>query len=172
MRRLLLYNKAEDAMRAVEREQRSLARKERRRAARAAAAAAAAAGGGGCGGDDDTGSAGASLCSSDDDEPPFQRLLSTERELPAAELFETERVARKTINKMRVLVSAGNPKFVNRPFARVETMLLENPLATPIYEKAAREVEQAQRARRMKEIQEAVAFPSDKKSKTTNKSKG
>ena len=170
MRRLLLYNKAEDAMREVEKEQRDEARKARRRAARAAATAAAALA------ETDGGAPAAAptpapaLGPDEEEETPFERIISTERELPPNDLFETERVARRTITKVRVLLSAGNVKFVNRPYARVESMLLESPLATPIYEKAARQVELAQRARRLKEIQDAVTGVGEKRAK--GKAKG
>jgi hypothetical protein len=163
---MLLYNKAEEAMRDVEKRQRDEARKARRRAARAAATAASVEA------DGSPPVPASALCPDEEDEVPFERIVSTERELPPNDLFETERVARRTITKVRVMLSAGNVKFVNRPYARVESMLLESPLATPIYEKAAKQVEMAQRARRLKEIQDAVAGVGEKKKGKGGKVKG
>lgn len=135
MKKLLLYNKADEVMKIVERE-------ERLRAAKAAKKRAKQA---------DNPDAASQF--SEDVEPLFERLLSTERQLPESDLIETERVARRTITQVRIKLSAGRAAFVNRPYSKVETMLLENPYATPIVEKYQRRIDQLERERRLAEIQ-------------------
>lgn len=85
-------------------------------------------------------------------DPPRVRLISTPLTLPELDAEETERVARKAITKMRVKISGGNISFISRPYSRVESMLLENPFATPVLEKYQKLVEKAQKERRLEEI--------------------
>ena len=95
-------------------------------------------------------------------EPPRVRLVSTPLTLPELDAEQTERVARKAITKMRIKISGGRVAFVTRPYSRVETMLLENPFATPLVEKYQKLVDKAQKERRMEEIRR-LALDSTKK---------
>ena len=193
MRKLLLYNKAEEAMTRIDREERIKAREarkaERKRVAKQATAAAAAAMPVATEAEGETADGTNTLAASQSltlsvslslsasastegqgqgqglglgdtgEEKPFPRLVSTVRELPESDLFETERVARRAITKMRVQISAGDANFVNRPYGFVETTLLESPLATPIFAKQQEKVERLQRERRLKELQELAIMP-------------
>jgi len=207
MRKLLLYNKAEEAMSRIDREERIKARaakkaERRKRAAKQATAAAAATMAEATEAEGETADAhgtntlaasqsltlsvslslsasasteGLGLGDADDmgEEKPFPRLVSTVRELPESDLFETERVARRAITKMRVQISGGDANFVNRPYGFVETTLLESPLATPIFAKEQEKVERLQRERRLKELQELAIMPPVKtKGKGTGKGMG